>query len=190
MTPPLAEAPDELNVVFDMHGIRCELRPRATRPRWLQITLMISAALVTTGAIVAFLGGITTLVLYGGLPAMAVTGAALLVLLGLLGIAVVDGAEQLDHYNLRLGEGWLVLRFADQGSEIRFDLREIAGTRIDAPDIRLRDKTGEEAVIPMGGHTAKEVLWLASAIDLAVVDARTGDEPAPASLLALLAHNP
>ncbi|MCA9573380.1 MAG: hypothetical protein KC656_36340, partial [Myxococcales bacterium] len=82
--------------------------------------------------------------------------------------------------------GWLVLRFADQGSEIRLDLSRVVTCEVDGPDVRLRDLTGAEALVPMGGHPTDEVLWLAAAIDLAVRDARRSDLPAPDALQRLL----
>jgi uncharacterized membrane protein YuzA (DUF378 family) len=186
MTPPLADPPASLGVAYDHHGIRCDLRPRAPRSRWLQVGLSLFSVGFTTLALVALVAGGVASIVVGGVLAYLLTALAAVVLAVLLGVAVIDSAEQLDHFQMRLGEGWLVLRFADQGSEIRLDLTTVSSTRVDLPDILLRDRSGDEAVIPMGGHDRAEILWLASAIDLAVRDARGSDVPAPAELLALL----
>lgn len=186
MSLALRDPPESLGVQYDLHGIRCDLRPRAERSFAVRAGLGVFTgvlSLVVVGALTAGVLGWWTTSAAGwlGLIALAIVAAGLLFF-----VTVIDQAEQLDHYEARLGEGWLVLRFADQGSEIRIDLCQVRACAVELPDIRLQDDAGEVLAVPMGGHEAAEIHWMASAIDQAVRDARQGDLPAPAELLQLL----
>lgn len=186
MSASLHDPPATLEVEYDLHGIRCALRPRAERSFSLRVLLATASGLLALAASAGLVLGVVGYLGTGALVWLVASGFAVLAALVLFSVAVIDSAEQLDRYQARLGEGWLVLRFADQGSEIRIDLSQVTSCQVEVPDIRLLDRSGEEIRVPMGGHPREEILWFAAAVDLAVRDARQGDLPAPAELLRLL----
>lgn len=186
----LHDPPESLAVEFDLHGIRCGLRPRAERSFGVRVFLGTLSGLLTVGGLGGFMTGLIGFSTMGDSTWLGLSVASMLLLLLLLAMTVIDSAEQLDRFDVRLGEGWLALRFADQGSEIRLDLTAIRKLAIDGADIELTDDAGEIARVPMGGHTPEEVQWLAKAIDAAILDARHGDMPAPDDLMNLLSRAP
>lgn len=180
--------PDELGAVFDLHGVRFELRPRAERS--------LAARLLWSGlAGVAGLAGVWAIALLAGVVWstgrvelwMGGVGVWLVLWWGaLLALSGVDHARQGERLQVRVGEGWLIVRHTAPPHEERVDLAAVRGLRLEGgPRLLVQREQGEDFVLPMRGHDLRAAAWVAEAIDAGARDARRGDRPAPAALLAL-----
>ncbi len=199
--------PTRLMVQFDLHGMHCEVRPQPARPLWMQAgAAMAAAALV--GASIAFGAVFWTM----GLWLDPRWFAGLVPLAGIIAFITwgfaMDRANQLERLQVRVGEGWLVIRHhaanllqesegvqpdLESGQTVvtettRVDLRSCRAVRmISGPTLIVQHQDGSVHPIPMRGHDTAEVLWLATAIGQGIVDAHHGDTPAPVELLQMVA---
>ncbi|MEZ4317138.1 MAG: hypothetical protein R3F61_06530 [Myxococcota bacterium] len=197
--------PDALRVVFDMHGMVCEVRPQRTRPLWVQALYAVTAG-VGMLAGVGVSGVVWTYALWsaqplwflGLLPVLAWWAA-------LVWLFAFDRAQQLERLQVRVGEGWLVIRHhvanllqeqagKESDGELqrfvteteRVDLRECVSCRVvRGPVLVVLRRAAPAVQIPMRSHGLDEIGWLAGAIEQGIRDATLGAEPAPLALLDL-----
>ena len=206
MTPELHAPPARLMVQFDLHGMHCEVRPQRARPLWMQAGAAIVAAALVGGS-VAVGALFWTLALYSD-PRWF---AGLVPLAGLIAFITwafaMDRANQIERLQVRVGEGWLVIRHhaanllqesegvqpdLESGQTVitettRIDLRTCRGVRmISGPTLVVQRLDGAVEPIPMCGHDTPEVLWLATAIGQGIQDAHHGDRPAPMALMQMV----
>jgi len=203
----LDSPPESLAVSYDLHGVRCEVRPQRMRPLWLQALYALWAGGgMLLGVLAA--GAVGSWALWTGDGLWFVWLAPVLGWwAALVWLFAMDRARQVERLEVRVGEGWLIIRHrvANLLDEVggkrpdpevemvvteveRIDLRECLDCRvIQGPVLRVQRLGAEPVQIPMRSHTLDEIGWLAGAIQQGIRDARHSEEPAPVALLGLLA---
>jgi hypothetical protein len=207
MTTELHAPPSGLMVQFDLHGMHCEVRPKASRPLWMHAGAAMMAAALVGGSVV--LGAVAwTLALWWDPRWFAALVPLAFLIAGVTWAFAMDRANTLERLQVRVGEGWLVVRHhaanllqesegvqpdLESGQTVvteteRLDLRSCSAVRmISGPMLVIQRLDGSVHPIPMRGHDTMEVLWLATAIGQAIRDAHHGDTPAPMALMQIVA---
>lgn len=203
----LDHPPESLRVAFDMHGVVCEVVPQRARPLWVQAAYAATAAAGMLGGVV--LGGVIWfLALARGEPLWFVWLAPVVGWWAALAwLFAYDRSQQLERLQVRVGEGWLVIRhrvanllqeadaiLPEQEIERvvteteRVDLRDCVDCRVvRGPVLLVMRRDAEPVAIPMRSHDLYEIGWLAGAINQAIRDAQRSSEPVPVALLDLRA---
>lgn len=182
--------PAELEVRFDLHGARFEVRPRAARTVTRR-ALLGGLAVLFVGVPVFGVLAVSGTLAWWGPPTAWLFGLIVLGALwgaGTLAVAMVDHARQEERLDVRLGEGWLIVRSAGVVVE-RVDLGRVTRCAIvRGPDLQIHGPGALPTVLPMRGHELPAVGWVAEAIVLGARDARSDDVPAPPELTMLRAR--